>query len=90
MGPAQFIATTWTLFEDRLKKSLGHESNPWQPEDAFMASAMYLTDLGAVGTSVSSQNKAACKYYGTGGTTCSYSKSVQKFKAEIQKSIDLL
>lgn len=90
MGPAQFIATTWTLFENRLKKLLGRDASPWEPEDAFMASAMYLIDLGGVGSSVSAQNIAACKYYGTGGTSCSYSRSVQKYKTQIQSSIDLL
>jgi peptidoglycan hydrolase CwlO-like protein len=90
MGPAQFIATTWTLFESRLEKLLNHYSNPWEPKDAFLASSMYLTDLGGVGTSVSAQNRAACKYYGSGGATCTYSKSVQKLKVGIQANIDAL
>lgn len=90
MGPAQFIPTTWKLFEDRLKNLLGYEANPWVPRDAFMASAMYLTDLGAVGNSYSSQIKAACKYYGTGGSTCSYGRSVMSIKAGIQNNIDYL
>jgi len=90
MGPAQFIPSTWKLFESRLKNILGHEANPWTPKDAFMASAMYLTDLGAVGDSASAQNRASCKYYGSGGSTCSYSKSVAKLKAKIQGDIDYL
>lgn len=90
MGPAQFIPSTWKLFESRLKASLGYEASPWEPRDAFMASAMYLTDLGAKGTSVSAQNKAACRYYGSGGSSCTYSKSVQRLKTTIQNNIDLL
>lgn len=90
MGPAQFIPTTWKLFESRLKNLLGYDPNPWQPRDAFMASAMYLTDLGAVGNSYSAQIKAACKYYGTGGTTCSYGRSVMSIKTGIQSNIDYL
>ncbi|MBI2630865.1 lytic murein transglycosylase [Candidatus Nomurabacteria bacterium] len=90
MGPAQFIPTTWTLLESRLKTLLGKDANPWAPRDAFMASSMYLTDLGAIGTSVAAQNKAACKYYGTGGASCSYSNSVMKLKTGIQANIDLL
>jgi peptidoglycan hydrolase CwlO-like protein len=66
MGPAQFIPTTWTLFEGRLKNLLGYDANPWAPKDAFLASSMYLTDLGAIGASASAQMKGACKYYGTG------------------------
>ena len=80
----------WQIFEDRLKSSLGHDANPWDPQDAFMASGMYLSDLGAVGTSQSAQNKAACSYYGTKGSSCSYSKSVMKLKSSIQANIDLL
>lgn len=90
MGPAQFIPTTWTLFEGRLKNLLGHDASPWEPKDAFMASSMYLTDLGGIGNSVSAQNIAACKYYGSGGAYCSYSQSVQKLKMTIQANIDLL
>ncbi len=90
MGPAQFIASTWKIFTSRLKASLGHDGNPWAAEDAFMASAMYLTDLGAVGTSYSAQIKAACKYYGSGGASCGYGTSVMKLKASIQSDIDYL
>ena len=90
MGPAQFIASTWQLFAARLQSALGHYANPWAAEDAFMASSMYLTDLGGVGTSASAQNNAACKYYGSGGGNCYYSKSVQTLRANIQADIDLL
>lgn len=90
MGPAQFIPSTWKLFEARLKNILSHFANPWDPRDAFMASGLYLTDLGAVGGSASAQNIAACKYYGSGGSSCSYSQSVQKLKTSIQANIDLL
>jgi len=90
MGPAQFIPSTWKMFEARLKTVLGYSASPWNPRDAFIASAMYLTDLGAVGSSVSAQHKAACKYYGTGGITCSYSNSVMRYKTGIQANIDLL
>ena len=90
MGPAQFIPSTWNLFADRLKAVLGYEASPWSPQDAFMASGMYLSDLGAVGTSASAQSRAACKYYGTGGSSCSYSRSVMKLKSQIQANIDLL
>ncbi len=90
MGPAQFIPSTWKIFETRLKNILGYNASPWNPKDAFMAAALYLTDLGARGSSASAQSIAACKYYGTGGTTCSYSSSVMRLKAGIQSNIDLL
>ncbi len=90
MGPAQFIPSTWKIFESRLKTALGYYANPWSPRDAFMASGMYLTDLGAIGTSASAQNIAACRYYGSGGATCYYAQSVAKLKTTIQANIDLL
>lgn len=90
MGPAQFIPSTWSGYVSRLKSILGHEANPWNPRDAFFASATFLTDKGAVGNSASAQNRAACGYYGTGGATCSYSRSVMKLKSSIQSNIDLL
>ncbi|MDE2038189.1 MAG: lytic murein transglycosylase [Patescibacteria group bacterium] len=70
MGPAQFIASTWALLIDRIKSALGKSSapNPWNPLDAFMASGLYLADLGADSTSYTAQRTAACKYYS--GTTC--------------------
>lgn len=90
MGPAQFIPSTWQLFASRLQTALGHFANPWSPEDSFMASGLYLSDLGAVGDSASAQNVAACKYYGSGGRSCSYSRSVQSIKRGIQKNINTL
>lgn len=90
MGPAQFIPSTWKIFESKLRSILGYDANPWAPRDAFMASALYLTDLGAVGNSASAQHRAACKYYGSGGSTCSYSRSVMKYKTGIQNDIELL
>jgi len=90
MGPAQFIPSTWGGYKSRLKSLLGHDADPWSPKDAFMASAMLLTDKGAIGNSASAQHIAACKYYGTGGSTCSYSNSVMKLKIGIQNNIDLL
>lgn len=90
MGPAQFIASTWKIFEGRLRDALGRAPNPWNPEDAFLASAMYLSDLGAKAGTASSELRAACKYYGSGGSTCSYGRSVQNLKNSIQADIDYL
>ncbi len=90
MGPAQFIASTWVLFEDRLQSDLGHFANPWNAQDAFMASSLYLDDLGAGSASYSAEIRAACKYYGSGGSSCSYGKSVMRLKDSIQSDIDYL
>ena len=90
MGPAQFIPSTWGGYVSRLKNALGYDADPWSPKDAFFASAMLLTDNGAIGDSASAQNRAACKYYGSGGATCSYGNSVMRLKVGIQANIDLL
>ncbi len=91
MGPAQFIPSTWKIFISRIAAATGHSTpNPWLPQDAFMASGMYLSDLGASGNSVAAQTRAACKYYGSGGATCSYGKSVINLKNSLQADIDIL
>ncbi len=84
MGPAQFIPSTWLSVAPRIGVS-----NPWNAHDAIYASSQYLADLGAT-SSYTSQIKAACKYYGTGGSTCSYGKSVMSKVAGIQEKIDYL
>lgn len=90
MGPAQFIPSTWKIFDDKLKDILGRDPNPWIAEDAFMASALFLADLGAGAGTFSSESRAACRYYGGGRATCPYSRSVMNLKAKIQEDIDYL
>jgi membrane-bound lytic murein transglycosylase B len=91
MGPAQFIPSTWVGIEDEVASALGIVTpDPWQPKDALMASAIFLEQLGAAGGSYSAEMKAACKYYGTGGSSCSYGKSVMARVASIQKNINLI
>lgn len=69
MGPAQFIPTTWQLFESRISKALNNiHPDPWNPAHAFMASAIYLTDLGADAKTYSAERNAACRYYS--GRSC--------------------
>ncbi len=84
MGPAQFIASTWQEVAPRIGAS-----NPWNAKDAIHASSQYLSDIGA-GSSYASQLKAACRYYGTGGATCSYGRSVMSKVDGIQEKIDYL
>lgn len=67
MGPSQFIPTTWESYASKVASSLGKTVvNPWNPEDAFMASAIYLTELGASTKTFTAERTAALKYYAGG------------------------
>lgn len=71
LGPAQFIATTWLAYEDRVAELTGHRPpNPWSIEDAFMASAIKLAAAGATAKTRAAEIGAAKAYIG-GKTTCS-------------------
>lgn len=85
MGPSQFIPSTWDLFKDRIISAFNiTTADPWNPEHAFTASAFYLTDLGAINGSYTGEIRAACKYYGSGGTSCSYGRQVMTLANNIQ------
>ncbi len=92
MGPAQFIPSTWMIFEKRIEATLGvKQADPWKAMDAFMASGMYLGDLGAGDGTYASELRAACKYYGSGGATCAYGTQVMAKVTNIQENmIDVL
>ena len=95
MGPAQFIPTTWQIFANRISSAKGGApSNPWAASDAFMASALYLSDLGASKGTAAAERTAACRYYGGGssctGTTSPYGDSVMKRAIKMQTDIDLI
>ncbi|MES2953008.1 MAG: hypothetical protein V4674_00410 [Patescibacteria group bacterium] len=66
MGPSQFIASTWELFKNRigaLVGTSGDQADPWNPAHAFMATALYMSDLGARAESPTAEKNAACRYY---------------------------
>ncbi len=94
MGPSQFIPSTWVLFSNRIGNALNKSAtDPWNPEDAFMATAMYMGDLGAASESYTSQRNAACRYYS--GRSCSgsntfYGNQVMTRIKNIQDNIDIL
>ncbi len=95
MGPAQFIPSTWQLFAGRISKANGGgTANPWAAADAFMASSMYLSDLGASSGSYSAERNAACRYYsgracGSNGNTF-YGDQVMQRAIKLQADIDLI
>lgn len=92
MGPSQFIASTWTLIQDRVAALLGISTtpNPWNPQHAIMAEASFMADLGASSGSYSSELTAACRYFG-GGTRCTsvtrpYGANVMALADSIQQN----
>lgn len=71
LGPAQFLATVWLAYEDRVAELTDHRPpNPWNIEDAFMASAVKLANAGATAKTRSAEIGSAKAYIG-GKTTCS-------------------
>ena len=88
MGPAQFIPSTWNGIKNNVAKALGIKNpDPWYAKDAFMASAIFLANLGGTGDSYTSQIKAACKYYGSGGSSCAYGNQVMTKAKKIQTTM---
>lgn len=80
MGPSQFIPSTWELFKERLGNSLGiggDSVNPWNPEHAILATAVYMADLGAANGGYTAERNAACRYYS--GRSCDSKKPANSF-----------
>jgi membrane-bound lytic murein transglycosylase B len=100
MGPAQFIPSTWNIMENKVAQAIGKSNpDPWNPQDAIMAMALFLNDLiGSTGDSYTDERTAACRYYS--GKTCygsrganvglSYGTSVMSKAASLQRDIDFL
>lgn len=96
MGPAQFIPSTWILYEARIAKATGHNPpNPWDPGDAFMASAILLMDNGADKGTYAAERLAALRYL-AGWTNATkkayafYGNDVMDLAAKYQGLIDIL
>lgn len=65
MGPAQFIPSTWLLYEGKITSLFGVANpNPWNVRDAFSASALYLQELGAGQKTLAAESAAANRYSG--------------------------
>ena len=97
MGPAQFIPSTWVLYQDRIAQLAGHPStaaNPWSNLDAFTAIALYMTDLGAAPQTPAAERTAALKYFAGGyyrnPAFAPYGDNVMKFASDFQQEIDIL
>ena len=96
MGPAQFIPSTWVLYEERIARATGHNPpNPWDPNDAFMASAILLSDNGADARGAKAERLAALRYL-AGWTNAKkrayafYGDDVMELADKYQRQIDIL
>lgn len=85
MGPAQFIPSTWMLYDEKLKTLLSRSPDPWGIKDSFTASGLYLADLGASAQTASKESNAASRYY---GGSSAYSRSVMRRATCIQGFMD--
>jgi len=85
MGPAQFIPSTWKLYEDKIQNLLSKIPNPWAIKDSFTASGLYLAELGAKAQTTAAEKSAASRYY---GGSASYANSVANRAACIQTFMD--
>lgn len=80
MGPSQFIPSTWELFKNKLGGLLGIKPdnvNPWNPEHAILATAIYMADLGASSGGYTAERNAACWYYS--GRSCDNKSPANSF-----------
>ena len=95
MGPTQFLPSTWNGLKTRIASALGKTTpDPWNPEDAIMASSIYLGDLGASIGGYTAERTAALKYYAGSNwnqaKNAFYGNQVMSRVAAIQANIDLL
>jgi membrane-bound lytic murein transglycosylase B len=97
MGPAQFIASTWTSYETRIATLAGHPgtpANPWNNLDAFTAIALYMDDLGASAQTPAAERTAALKYFAGGyyknPAFAPYGDNVMQFASDFQSEINIL
>ena len=93
MGPAQFLPSTWLLFDDKVADLTGHNPpDPWNVEDAFTAAALYLSDAGAKSKTRTAELRAA-KAYISGSPNCTkyicnfYSNEVLRIAALIEPNL---
>ncbi|MEK7107780.1 MAG: hypothetical protein AAB537_02880 [Patescibacteria group bacterium] len=96
MGPAQFIPSTWVLYEDRIANATGHNPpNPWEPEDAFMATGLLMADNGADKQTYAAERLAALRYLAgwknaTKSAYAFYGDDVMDLAAKYQRQIDII
>ncbi len=95
MGPAQFIPSTWILYQSRIASASGQNPpNPWDPRTAAFATALYMEDLGAGAGTASAERVAALKYFAGSNyrnpSFAFYGNDVMCLTQKMQQQIDVI
>lgn len=95
MGPAQFIPSTWVLYQTKLAAATGQAfPDPWNARTAVFATAFLMKDNGAAGGSRTAERRAALKYFAGGNwskpANAPYGDGVMNHRDDIQSQIDIL
>jgi len=94
----EFFAGPWKYdkTQDRIRIMRGKQSpsNPWDNQDAFLASATFMMDLGAARGTLAAEREAALRYFAGGNwqnpSYSFYADGVLGHAAYYQKQIDTL
>ena len=96
MGPAQFIPSTWQLYQDRIASASGQNPpNPWDARTATFAAALLLLDNGADAQTPQAERLAALRYlagWKNAGKSAYafYGDDVMDLAAKFQSQIEIL
>jgi peptidoglycan hydrolase CwlO-like protein len=93
MGPAQFIPSTWMIYQSRIASASGQNPpNPWDPRTATFATALYMSDLGADAGTAAAEREAALKYlagsHWQGAAYAFYGEAVMNYTTQYQSQIN--
>lgn len=95
MGPAQFIPSTWMLYQARIAQASGQNPpNPWDPRTATFATAIYMSDLGADADTAAAEREAALRYlagsHWQNAAYAFYGEAVMNYTAQYESQIAIL